>query len=59
MIDTDMNLLQVRADQVLQTLCREPEKWGKIDILLERGTYDGNGKALVLIKSLPLNRQFQ
>jgi len=46
MIDIDMDLVRVRADQVLQRFSDEPGKCGKIDILFEPGTYDGNGKAL-------------
>lgn len=47
MIDNDFDLVEVRSKQVIRKVGNEPKEWGKIDILFEPGTYDGDGEALV------------
>lgn len=43
----DIEIIEFRSKQVIEKISDEPEKWGKIDILFQPGTYDGNDQPLV------------
>lgn len=43
----DPDLIEARSRHIIETICDKTKQWGKIDILFEPGTYDGNEKAIV------------